>query len=172
MTLFAFALLAAALLALTYALFSSQQASAKRKELGLKGTVVYQDAGLKSQVFRSQRHHLKGKPDLLIKVEGVIIPVDKKPGKKRKPYPGQAAQLAAYCLLVHEDTGVRPPYGIIRYDDGDFIQPYTDAVERRLLEVVEEMRAVKAGAAAHRNHQSINKCKKCGFRASCEEKLT
>ena len=104
-------------------------------------------------------------------MEGVVIPVDKKPGKKRRPYPGQAAQLAAYCLLVHEDTGVRPPYGIIRYDNGDFVQPYTEAVERRLLEVVEEMRAVKAGAAAHRNRQSSNKCKKCGFRASCEEKL-
>ena len=92
----------------------------KKQELRLEGNVVYQDAGLKSEVLVSHALGLKGKPDLLTRVDNVIIPVDKKRGKKRRPFDSQVLQLAAYCALVEERYGVRPPKALIRFDDGDW----------------------------------------------------
>ena len=92
-----------------WALRQRQNTDAKKQELRLEGNVVYQDAGLKSEVLVSHALGLKGKPDLLTKVDNVVIPVDKKRGRKKRPFDSQVLQLAAYCALVEERYGVRPP---------------------------------------------------------------
>ncbi|MEZ4516770.1 MAG: hypothetical protein R3C44_08005 [Chloroflexota bacterium] len=57
-----------------------------------------------------------------------------------RPWEGQILQLAAYCLLVEENYGVQPPYGILQYKDRAFAIEYTDELEDDLLLLLDEMR--------------------------------
>lgn len=165
-------LLAAAALVLAWVLFEASRARRTRRAIRLEGRVLYQDEGLSSELLVSEALGLKGKPDLLLKQNGFVIPVDKKPGRRRaKPYDSQVMQLAAYCALVEATRGVRPPHGVIRYDDGDTEVPYTPQLEVKLLGVLERMQAIKRGAEAHRSHASPGKCRSCGFNAVCDERL-
>jgi CRISPR-associated exonuclease Cas4 len=50
----------------------------------------------------------------------------------------------AYCLLVTEHYGLRPPHGILKYQDREFIIAYTDAHEQELRRIVTEMVELKS----------------------------
>lgn len=164
--------LGVAALALLWAVLEGLHSRRTRQAIRLEGKVLYQDEGLKSELLVSEELGLKGKPDLLLKQKGFIIPVDKKPGRRRsRPYASQTMQLAAYCALVEAVHGVRPPHGIIRYNDGDTEVPFTPQLEARLSTVLERMQSIKRGAEAHRSHASPGKCRSCGFNAVCDERL-
>ncbi|MCZ7546238.1 MAG: PD-(D/E)XK nuclease family protein [Anaerolineae bacterium] len=104
-------------------------ARAGRRASGLpEGQVVYRDTGVgkQEQPLFSRRHRLSGRPDYLLHREGRLIPVEVKSGRgPEKPYKSHILQLAAYCLLVEDVYGRRPPYGIIRYADCVFEVDYT-----------------------------------------------
>src|SRR5690606_24314761 len=95
------------------------QARRRRAGLGLPpGEVIYQDtlARLDETLF-SRRHRLAGRPDYLLRDGEWLIPVEVKTGRTPNyPYPGQVMQCVAYCALVEEHFGVRPPYGIILFE--------------------------------------------------------
>ena len=82
-------------------------------------------------------------------------------------------QLAAYCVLVEERYGVRPPHGVIRYagDGVDVEVPYTQELEARLKATLERMRVARVSEDVHRSHNSSAKCRGCGFREVCSESL-
>jgi CRISPR-associated exonuclease Cas4 len=88
-----------------------------------------------------------------------------------RPYDSHRLQLAAYCLLVEEAMGERPPYGLIRYRDRTFRVDYTGALREELLRVLEAMRRDLACGEAHRSHSIPARCRACGFRSICEEAL-
>ena len=81
-------------------------------------------------------------------------------------------QLAAYCLLVEENFGVRPPYGILQYRDGAFAIDYTDDLEADLLDLLAEMRATRAEADPEPDHDDPRRCAACGLRAACDRRVT
>ena len=105
------------LLVICIALFVLAVATSRRLALQIpSGKTIYQDTQAAGGLLVSNKHRLKGRPDLLLKQGNVIIPVEVKTGKTpTRPYDSHVMQLVAYCVLVEENYGIRPPYGIIRY---------------------------------------------------------
>ncbi len=120
----------------------------------------------------SARHRLTGRPDYLVAQGADLIPVEVKsrPAPPR-PYESHLLQLAAYCLLVAEETGRRPPHGLLRYTDRTLEIPYTPELEAALLETLEAMRACLAAGQAPRDHDNPRRCAACGYREVCDQAL-
>jgi len=139
------------------------------------GRVVAADVGPWRRLDRplvSRRYGLTGRPDYVVADGADLIPVEVKSARApARPYASHVLQLAAYCLLVAETSGRRPPYGILRYADRTFQIPYTQELEERLLEVLEAMREDLAAGDAPRRHQDPRRCAACGYREVCEEAL-
>ncbi len=139
------------------------------------GRVVAADVGPWRRLDRplfSRRHGLTGRPDYVVADGADLIPVEVKSARApARPYASHVLQLAAYCLLVTETSGRRPPYGILRYADRTFQIPYTQELEEQLLEILEAMREDLAAGDAPRRHQDPRRCAACGYREVCEEAL-
>jgi CRISPR-associated exonuclease Cas4 len=80
-------------------------------------------------------------------------------------------QLAAYCLLVEENFGVRPPYGILQYKDQAFAIDYTGDLEADLLDVLDEMRAARDDPDPEPGHDERQRCAACGVRQACDRRM-
>ena len=82
------------------------------------GELIYSDdVSAESPVLISTRYGLKGRPDALIRTKsGEIIPLERKSSRApQRPYDGDLIQAAAYCVLVQEQYGSRPPCMRIHY---------------------------------------------------------
>ena len=153
------------------------QSSRQRKAAGLPGgRVIYTDtrawgAPLEQPLFDAKLG-LTGKPDYLVEQKGQIIPIEVKSGRApESPYDSHIYQLAAYCLLVEKTYGKRPPYGIIHYPTRDFTVDYTSALESSLLDLLAEIRRDENRTEVNCSHDEPARCRKCGFRSSCDQKL-
>jgi CRISPR-associated exonuclease Cas4 len=166
-----FALVLLLLAALLFWLSSRQ-----RKGAGLPGgRVIYTDTRawgpLEKPLFDADLG-LTGKPDYLVEQDGRIIPVEVKSGRTpQAPYDAHIFQVAAYCLLVEEAYGKRPPYGILHYPQRDFAVDYTPGLESALLDLLAEMRRDERRASVDRSHADEARCRGCGFRSACDQKL-
>jgi hypothetical protein len=64
-------------------------------------------------------------------------------------YDSHRAQLGVYLILVEEETGVRPPYGLIRTGDGEYVRIENDqALCDWVLGIAERIRVGQAGDRA------------------------
>ena len=140
-----------------------------------QGRVIYTDTGgwgrLEHPLF-CQELSLTGKPDYLVTHEDEIIPVEVKSGHApAQPYPSHVLQLAAYCLLVETCYDRRPPYGIIKYADRAFEVDYTAGLEQELLTTIDCMRADLESGNAPRSHEQASRCRACGYRSACDQRL-
>lgn len=140
------------------------------------GTVIYTDGGAwipNSQPLYAHDVHLIGKPDYLVEqADGSIVPVEIKSGRApAEPWEGHVLQLAAYCLLVEQNFGVRPAYGIIQYRDRAFAVDYSDELEDELLDVLAEMREDMFEGELDRDHNDWGRCARCGVRSHCYQRL-
>ncbi len=167
--------LALALLALAAGAALWWASERRRRALGLpRGRAIYQDRPEgRAPALQARTVPLRCRPDFLIRRGDVVIPVEVKTGRTpREPYPGHVLQLLAYCLLVEEHHGVRPPYGLIRYPEREFRIAYDRRRERELRVLVAGIAAVKRRAVEqHRSHRQPDRCAACGFRAHCDERL-
>ena len=127
----------------------------------------------KPKVFVSRRHGITGRPDAVLLAGETHVPVEVKTGRTpRGPLFSHILQIAAYCLLMEEDFGKAPPYGIIRYEGASHEIEYNEDLKKLVLGKAEEMRAALArGVGVHRNHNRPGKCIGCSRRASCPERL-
>jgi CRISPR-associated exonuclease Cas4 len=140
------------------------------------GGVIYTDTGTwypNQNALYAQDVQLVGKPDYLIEQkDGMIVPVELKSGRApEEPHDGHVLQLAAYCLLVEENYGIRPDFGIIQYKDRAFAVDYTEELEDDLLDLLEEMREGLLEEDLERDHNDWRKCAKCGVRGHCYQRL-
>jgi CRISPR-associated exonuclease Cas4 len=120
----------------------------------------------------AHRHGLVGKPDYLFEKGRQLIPVEVKPARLApEPYPSDVMQLAAYCLLVEETSGVRPAYGLLRYRHTTFKIRFDDRLRNDLLRLIGEMRSRDRAIASTRSHHEARRCAACGFRTQCDETL-
>ena len=117
--------------------------------------------------------HLVGKPDYLVRRrDGQIVPVEVKSGRApAAPHEGHVLQLAAYCLLVDENFGVRPDHGIIQSDDDAFAVEYTLEMEETLLDLLADMRADLFSNDVPRSHEAPGRCRRCAVREACDVRL-
>ena len=141
-----------------------------------QGRVVYTDTGGWGRLERPLFSHalrLTGKPDYLVADGADVIPVEVKSRRApAQPYPSHTLQLAAYCLLVEQCYGRRPPYGIVKYADRTFEVDYTPELEDELLATLDQMRADLADGDAPRSHDKPHRCRACGYRQQCDQCLT
>ena len=150
-----------------------------RSEAGLpKGQVIYSDTSRWQRAERplfSRRHQLAGKPDYVVRDARAraLVPVEVKSSRAPAsgPRQGHVLQLAAYCLLVQETEGARPAYGLIRYADQTFRVDNTPELARALLSTLDAMRRDVARGESRRSHKDPARCRRCGVRAACKERL-
>ena len=136
------------------------------------GRVVYADTAgwdrVRNPLF-SERLHLSGKPDYLVRKGPFYVPVEVKSGAMPAggAYTSHQLQLAAYCLLAEENCGARPTHGLIKYDDGVHTMEYSLELERALIATLGSMRADVAASDVARSHRAVGRCRGCGFRVDC-----
>lgn len=142
------------------------------------GRVVYDDASagqVPEKPFYDHELGLTGKPDYLVETDGALIPVEVKSAwAPPEPYEGHIYQLLAYCALVARSTGRRPPYGLLRYRNRTFAVDFNPQAEDELLAVLAEMRADerrRSPGGLPRSHEEPARCRHCGYRDLCEERL-
>jgi CRISPR-associated exonuclease Cas4 len=169
-------LLAAAILAML-GIWLLIRARSMRRAAGLPmGRVAYVDTGAWDRCEHplfSDRYRLTGRPDYLVQSRDGILPVEVKTGTApEQPYPAHLLQLAAYCLLVEDQEGRRPTYGIIKYDDRAFEVDYTPSLRAELLHTLEAIRHDLHAHDVKRSHDEAARCLGCGYRDRCEQRLT
>jgi len=152
------------------------QSGRQWKAAGLPGgRVIYTDTHGWTKIEKPLFYaalDLTGKPDYLIEKNGQIIPVEVKSGRAPDaPYDAHIYQLAAYCLLVEKTYAKRPPYGVIHYEGRDFAIDYTRELEQSLLELLTEMKLDEFKKNVDRSHDQVSRCKRCGFREACDQKV-
>ena len=151
-------------------------AGRRKQQLGLpEGRLVYVDPGLWGKPERplyDANLRLTGKPDYVVQQGGVLLPVEVKSAwSPPAPYDSHILQLGAYCLLIEQTSGKRPPIGILKYRNRTFSIDYTSALEDSVLNIVREIRQQKNRNDAHRSHDEPKRCARCGFRATCDQRL-
>jgi CRISPR-associated protein Cas4 len=126
---------------------------------------------LPEREYVSYKQGLAGKPDALVREEGVVIPVERKPlaKKLRDRY---VAQLLVYMRLVEEFEGVRPPHGYlllgaqcrrVKVVNSPAKQAWVDGLLR-------EMRRVLDGASPSPQPHP-KKCNRCEVRDRCAARM-
>lgn len=151
--------------------------SRRRAQSGVpKGKVIYSDTGVwraNDHVLHAAEYRLVGKPDYLVEQDdGNIIPVEVKSGMApNRPWEGQVLQLAAYCLLVEANYGVRPSHGILQYRDSAFAIEYTEDLRLDLLDVLDEMRSIGPDEDVLPDHNQPQRCARCGVRDQCAYRM-
>jgi CRISPR-associated exonuclease Cas4 len=131
------------------------------------GPLVAVDAG-RPMTLRSERYRISGRPDLVRRLpDGRRVPIELKSraAPPAGPLPSHRTQVAVYCLLLEESTGVAPPFGVVRYGDGvEFRVPWNPAARAELL----RMRAALDRPYDGRATPSPAKCGRCGWRSVCD----
>lgn len=122
---------------------------------------------LDNVTLTSRRLGLTGRPDRLVRIEGVVIPEEWK--FARRVHDSHRAQLGVYFLLIEEKDGVRPPHGVVVLGDGS----------RHRVENTEELRAwvvgladqIRAARRAVDRPMAVDpapgQCRSCGQRGNC-----
>ena len=139
------------------------------------GKVIYSD----TQQWRSVEKPLHdpilgltGKPDYLVEHGKQIIPVEVKSKRiARGPYDAHIYQLAAYCILVNREYGIRPDYGILHYPNRTYRIDYTSGLEAATLDLLIEIHEDERRKEIHRSHEVPARCLKCGYRSICDDRL-
>jgi CRISPR-associated exonuclease Cas4 len=170
-----------ALIALMLAWLLFRQSGRQRKAAGLPGgRLIYADTSRWQPVeepLYDAGLGLTGKPDYLIESGDQIIPVEVKSSPAPQgPYDTHIFQLAAYCALVEGVYHVRPAHGILHYAGGQaaaqtYTIEYTPELETALLEVLDEMRLQEKSKDVPRSHTALNRCRGCGYRQVCDQRL-
>lgn len=119
------------------------------------------------RTFRSERYGLAGRPDELREGRGGrLIPVEWK--HRAAPWRGaffsHTVQVWAYCLLIEEETGHAPPFGVLRYTDAQETVPWNPAARSALLAIRREALAPYDGRA----DPSPAKCARCAWSERCD----
>jgi CRISPR-associated exonuclease Cas4 len=147
-----------------------------RRSTGLPpGTVVYSDTGKEEAVLQplvSYRYGIVGKPDYLVEISGggrrMVVPLEVK-SRRQPPVAdqGHLLQLGAYCLLVEDSYGQRPPHGYLRYSDHTLTVPFSDELRSAVLHSAAAIRSARTAKDVARSHQAVERCRRCGYIESC-----
>ena len=147
------------------ALFLGTWRRRARAGFGRVETISRDDVLLVSHCYR-----LSGRPDRIVKRRGRYIPEEKKPG--RKVYDAYRAQIGVYLLLIEEQYGIRPPYGVLVLGDGRRVKiPNTAALRAGVLAIAERIRQHWQRLDAPLPPSNPRQCLGCGQRHHCAVRL-
>ena len=136
----------------------------KKRGLGSGETVALDDVTL-----FSERLQLVGRPDRIVRQGETLIPEEWKSSKRVNP--GHRLQLGAYFLLIEEEYGVRPPFGVVILGDGSRVEvTNTEKLRSSVLAIAEQIREHRARIDEEIPvRQPAAKCRACGQRSHCEQ---
>jgi len=140
--------------------------------------VIYADTDLWQSVPQTLVDHqlgLVGKPDYVMKTrQGSLIPVEVKTGHTpATPYDSHLMQLMAYGVLIQSNYGQTLEYGLLHYPEKDFKVDFTPELETWLMETLGDIRRIEMeNTAPARSHVSSARCRSCGYREICDQKLS
>ena len=127
---------------------------------------------------------LTGKVDYLKRRDGCIVPYEHKRGRSDRSsdepaaWRSDAVQVAAYAMLLEEDTGEKIAEGRIRYhtDNVTVRIPLDDSARKSVLESIEKARALSASLERPPIVENDRLCVKCSLAPVClpeeERKVT
>jgi CRISPR/Cas system-associated exonuclease Cas4 (RecB family) len=152
----------AAVLVLGLVLVGVGQAMRRRRGLGEGRTVALDNA-----TFTSIRHGLTGRPDRLVRERGTVIPEEWKSG--RRVTDAHRVQMGVYFVVIEEELGVRPPYGVIVLGDGTRHRiTNTGGLRSRVIALAAEIRKRRAAVMVPIPVEpTAGQCRACGMRGSC-----
>jgi CRISPR-associated exonuclease Cas4 len=141
----------------------------ERRQLGLqRGRIeAADDSRLGSATLRSEQLGLVARPDHVLDVGGMRIPVEQKPSAQRV-WRSHALQVAAQCALLEETAGVRPTHGVVVLANAQQEQvAFTPELERDLTDTMQRMREILESGESPGPRWSRGKCAGCGYRQIC-----
>jgi CRISPR-associated exonuclease Cas4 len=118
----------------------------------------------------SERLKLVGRPDRLVRQGELIIPEEWKSSKR--VHHGHRLQLGTYFLLIEEEYGVRPPFGVVVLGDGSRVQvENSDHLREEVLSIAERIREHRAKIGEEIPVSPPTwKCRVCGQRGNCSQR--
>jgi CRISPR-associated exonuclease Cas4 len=149
-------------------------AKVKREEYDVReGKIEFiDDERVRPKMFESKNLRLRGRPDYVVLEGEYHIPVEIKTGRTpRGPLFSHILQTAAYCVLLEEEYGKPPPYGILKYGEVEHEIDYTPDLRKLVEDKLVDMSEARHSGVVHRNHGRRMKCVHCSRRSVCPEKL-
>src|SRR4051794_22195321 len=133
-----------------------------KRGLGSGETLALDDVTLFSEKFG-----LVGRPDRIVRDGEFLIPEEWK--SSRRVSDGHRLQLGAYFILLEEEYGVRPPFGVIVLGDGSRVEvKNTERLRSAVLEVAEKIREHRRNIEEEIRVRAVAaKCRACGQRPNC-----
>ena len=133
-----------------------------KRGLGPGETVALDDVTL-----FSERLKLVGRPDRIVKRGKTFIPEEWKSAKRVRD--GHKLQLGTYFLLIEEEYGVRPPFGVVVLGDGQRVEvKNTERLRSEVLAIAQKIREHRAKIREEIPvRQPAPKCRGCGQRENC-----
>ena len=157
------------------ALLAHNALEVARMEAGIESEVevTYSDDDSKAGLLVDEFSGLRGRPDQIVIVDGEFIPVEQKTGKiPKNPHKSHKMQLLAYLHLVESTTGLKPPYGVLRYGSENLHSiDWNDSSKHLLFSAVKEIQRLMTEGGAERNHNRKGKCESCSRRYACDSSL-
>ncbi len=162
-------------ISLSVAIWLLMWSARMRRDSGLpSGRVLLSDtdAEERGKPLYSERYRLAGTPDYIVKTASGPVPVEVKPGRTdAEPHESHLLQVLAYCLLVEEDLGKPPPYGLLRYSSDTFKVDYNSQTRAYIVQVLDEMRIAAQEADVPRSHDIPARCRACSYHTICDQSL-
>ena len=115
----------------------------------------------------SERLRLVGRPDRIIRNDGQLIPEEWKSSKR--VHDGHRLQLGTYFLLIEEEYGERPPFGVVVLGDGSRVEvKNTEELRSKVSGIAERIRENRRAIREEIPvRQPAAKCRVCGQRGNC-----
>jgi CRISPR-associated exonuclease Cas4 len=140
----------------------------KKKTYGIpEGVILYSDLNVPADALFSSRYRLTGKPDYIVRKENHCIPVEVKSGKGPHPHQSQVLQLAAYCQILEDTSGLFVPEGILVYNNVPYTIKYDPKLRFELESVMKAMRTSLRRGAVTPNHHEPGRCRHCSMKQHC-----
>ena len=140
--------------------------------IGSSDIVYIDELDERPKMFVSKKYGLRGRPDYVLLSGDEHIPVEVKTGRNPKgPLFSHIQQTGTYCLLLEEEYGRAPPFGLLKYENSQHEIDYTSDMKKLVLNKLLEMRELMVTKNVHRNHNRKGKCIHCSRRDKCPEKL-
>ena len=148
------------------------------KETGVQVQVKGEAFGVDGSAFLPVREYISdmqgiaGRPDALIRENGEIIPIERKPLSK-KIHDRHVAQLLVYMRLVEEFEGKRPPYGYLVLGSNSRKVKIENTPQRQqwLQKILDEMRAILQEEKSAVPSPHPRKCRNCDVNKWCTSSL-
>lgn len=133
----------------------------------LRGFGSGETIALDNVTLYSERLKLVGRPDRIVRDGEKLIPEEWKSSKRVSH--GHRLQLGAYFLLIEEEYGKRPPFGVVVLGDGSRIEvENTEALRSEVLAIAGKIREHRARLTTEIPvGQPAWKCRVCGQRPNC-----